>query len=60
MTNRTNSSQHGLVHHSKPGNGRPKSKLRVRKNKAQAAERKELRRSEQAIRLEKARAALTK
>lgn len=39
MTNRHASKQHGLV-----GNIRPKSKLRKRRNKAKAAERKAVRR----------------
>ena len=60
MTNRSRSAQHGLVHHSQPGNGRPKSKIRDRKNKAQAAVRKLARRADQEARIEKIRAALTK
>lgn len=53
MTNRSSSHQHCLV-----GNIRPKSKLSKRANKALAAARREVRRQEQQVRIEKARQAL--
>lgn len=49
MSNRTSSKQHCFV-----GNIRPKSKLRKRKNKRLAAQRREARRAEQQKRLEAA------
>lgn len=60
MSNRSRSGQHGLNHHTLPGNGRPKSKDRKRANKARAAELREERRAEAKVRLAKKLADQTK